>query len=167
MILGIDPSLRNTGVVLYEVVGTRRYVRDHATLTTSGGTEQSCSDILSECAPWLAAANAVAIEAQAKTQAVMTRLGRTNAKATYVREIARMLWTVAIMNDKRVVWVEPNQLRGALGLRANASKGAIRVATRAQLIWSPGKVTEHEADAAGVAVAGERMLRQQAARRSA
>lgn len=167
MILGIDPSLRNTGVVLYEVAGTRRYVRDHATLTTSGATEQSCSDILSEFGAWLECADSVAIEAQAKTQAVMTRLGKTSASATYVREIARMLWTVAIMNDKRVVWVEPNQLRGALGLRANASKEAIRAAAKAQLIWSPGKVTEHEADAAGVAVAGERMLRQAAARRSA
>lgn len=159
-VLGIDPSLRNTGWALYEIRGVRRFVDASGAIKTgSAAPEIAMDDIRTALRNQIliGGAELIAIEEQASTQVAMTKRGVTSGPATYVREVARMAWTIARDLEVPVTWVRPAQLRAALGMRSNASKAAIRHAVTTQLIWpSARKVTEHECDAAAVAVYAER-----------
>lgn len=168
MILGIDPSLRNTGVVRYDVRGTKRVVEARGTIVTAAGPdEQALADIAAELELWIDAADAVGAESQIRVQQGRAAIGRTSYRASLGREVARIVWTLCLTKQKPFIWVEPSELRSAFGLRANASKEAIRKAALSQLQWPQGEATEHEVDASGVAVVVERKLRLEAARRSA
>lgn len=161
-VVGIDPSLRSTGVALYQVTGARREVLRHQTIrTATEGTERRMASIMDALSTWILAGgvDGIAIEHQAGVQIAKTMAGRTNAQAGYVREVARLAWTIARMQLLPVVWVRPNELRSGLGLRANASKASIQDAVRSQIVWPSGRYSEHVADAAAVAVVGERKLR--------
>lgn len=98
----------------------------------------------------------VALERQAGAAEGRRREGCTNAAATAVREVCGIAQAVAWERGLGVQLVDPQAAMRALCGRGarSASKAQIRCAAQA-LLRAPRALSEHEADAAAVAVAAE------------
>lgn len=100
----------------------------------------------------------LAVEAQARAQAGFRERGQTSDNVLAVREVTGLLRALAWQHGLAFVEVEPATWRACLGLPRTADKAQVQRAVRALLGWT-GRLSEHAADAAGVALAGARYFR--------
>ena len=106
-----------------------------------------------------AGATVIAVESQHNAWAAKLATGQTNASAVKVREVVGMLRARAYQLGARLVMVTPREVRRALGLPVGAKKDQVRTMVQRLVNGLPKMMSEHAADAVGIAVCGERMAK--------
>lgn len=162
-ILGIDPGFAACGIaVLEEGRGGQRcraIVMD--TIRTPPGQQLAArlhtvwrrvGEVVVSSIPPPAL---MAVEAQARAQAGHRERGTTSDNVMAVREVTGLLRALAWQHGMAFVEIEPATWRACLGLPARASKAQVKRAVQACLGYQ-GRLSEHAAEAGGVAFAGRR-----------
>lgn len=161
--LGIDPGYATCGLALLRSEGQRWEATALETLRTPSGQPLAARlhvvwarvhEIMesSHGPPDL-----LAVEAQARAQAGHRERGTTSDEAVAVREVTGLLRALAWQYNVPLVEVEPATWRACLGLPRTAPKAQVKLAVLARIgPWS-GRLSEHAADAAAVALAGARV----------
>lgn len=109
-------------------------------------------------APGRPPATVMAIEAQARAQAGARERGEASYESQAVRDVMGVLRALAWQHDLFLLEVEPASWKSCFGLPVTADKAQVQRAVRSLLGW-PGRLSEHSADAAGIALAGGRYFR--------
>lgn len=100
----------------------------------------------------------MAIEAQARAQAGARERGTASYESQAVRDVMGILRALAWQHGLVLVEVEPATWKSCFGLPVTADKAQVQRAVRALLGWT-GRLSEHAADSAGIALAGARYFR--------
>ncbi len=163
--LGIDPAVRNTGIALLEIRGTRVDLVANATLRASEPLQAIhgvVAYLLGQDRP-----DVTGIECLARTVHGNSTRKTTTYAATWVREISGAAYGAARALGLNPIFVEPQDWRSSLGLQATASKALVAVAVRSRV--GQIKLSEHESDAVGIAIraAAEERVRRCSGRRVA
>jgi crossover junction endodeoxyribonuclease RuvC len=104
----------------------------------------------------------MAVEAQARAQAGARERGTASYESQAVRDVMGILRALAWQHGLVLVEVEPATWKSCFGLPVTADKAQVQRAVRALLGWT-GRLSEHAADSAGIALAGARYFRSYAA----
>jgi len=100
----------------------------------------------------------MAVEAQARAQAGARERGTASYESLAVRDVMGILRALAWQHELVLVEVEPVTWKACFGLPVTADKAQVQRAVRALLGWT-GRLSEHAADSAGIALAGARYFR--------
>jgi len=162
-VLGIDPGYAACGVAALEREGNALWqpVRLETLRTPSSQPLAARLEAVWELvhgimvSQW-GAPDLLAVEAQARAQAGHRARGTTSDEVLAVREVTGLLRALGWQYNVPFVEVEPATWRACLGLPRTAPKAQVKRAVLAQIGPWPGRLSEHAADAAAVALAGAR-----------
>jgi Holliday junction resolvasome RuvABC endonuclease subunit len=161
-VLAVDPGLDPCGIVVVRRDGPRwRLVVSSAPTTASSEPPTSRLHTLWEQIRAIAEQTLpglVAVEEQTGVQEGARRAGRTNAIATWSRDVATVVRAVGWSLGARVVDVSPQQAKLAVTASRTASKRQVQAAVQ-RMLGAGVELGEHESDAFAVAVAAERLAR--------
>lgn len=169
MVLGTDPGFGTCGLALLDEDGQRWKPALLETVRTPPSWRlparlhavwRHVGAVITESKPTPAV---LAVEAQARAQAGARERGQSSDDALAVREVMGLLRALAWQHGLAFVEVEPATWRSCLGLRATADKAHVQRVVRAMLGWQ-GRLSQHAADAAAIAIAGARYFRSYAVR---
>lgn len=164
-IVGIDPGFASCGVALLEEATAQRWrplVMD--TIRTPPGQPLATRlhTVWHQIGEVIVGSTlrpaVMSVEAQARAHAGYRERGQTSDNVLAVREVTGLLRALAWQHGLVFIEVEPAAWRACLGLPARASKAQVRRMVQALLAWQ-GRLSEHAADAAGVALGGHRHFR--------
>jgi len=159
LVLGIDPGLRMGYALLDLSRPEARALLTHGRLATrpaDGDEWARRARVVAELKPHIRAADFVCIEAQfVATDADRRVAHRKSANAAQVRAVACAIEDYAREVGVSVVWVHPSKAKAALAGRGDAEKEQMIRMAAARF----GEVlSEHEADACGIALAGAQIV---------
>jgi len=160
--IGIDPSIRSTGVAVVEFRAGRVTVVEKATLRATCPEEaiRELVRYLGECP----IAEVTGVEELARAVHGHSLRKTTSYAATWVRELSGAAYGAAMALRMNPVFVEPSAWRSALGLPPASTKEHVRRAVCAR-IGPVAHLSEHEADAIGIAIRAEAVERVRGIRR--
>lgn len=146
--MGVDPGVLETGIAVYSrfQLGrvTRMPGRDHQALV------RAVIDTLSTDAHAV-----LAIEDQRFVARGKTERGESSFAASAVRDIQMLLEGAALARGHAVIYIAPAKAKAALAAGARATKAQMVKAVERRFGRA---VTPNEADAVGVALAGEGVI---------
>lgn len=162
LVLGIDPGLRHTGIAVVAYAGNRPRIIDRRTISppTRGLSQLDRVRIVVEgVCEYLNLADLVlvGIEEQTRVSFGKSQRGESNFASRILVVVQGAVLGAAWAHGRPAVVVTPQSSKAALTGRPTATKAAVLSAANRMLPTRPGEIkrplSEHEADAAAVAVA--------------
>lgn len=159
VILGVDPGYAALGLALVWRRGPGRYTLLRGrTLRPDGSWGERAAEIVREIngAVLLTPPGAMVLENITQAQVAQSKRGHFRVSNLRVNEVVGLLrgWAACRVEPLPLIELQATQWKKRLGVGARADKAAVRAMVERRVEGLPARMSEHLADAVGIAVAG-------------
>lgn len=155
LVLGCDPGIRHFGWAVVDIDGGKRRIVEAGTINTEAKlpVTERVALIAAGLEHPLRLVTLVSVEQQTRAYQGHQERGDTNANARLAMGVGFIPMTLAATAGVRCIEVTPQLAKAALGVGSRATKHQVGAAV-SRMRGCPKRLSQHAADAVGIACAG-------------